>query len=186
MIRMALVFSFVLFYVHSQCQLSDMISVQRKNGRILKTFVAGSPIHFTLYNGNEIEGIIYTIKNDSIFISVYEISAVPTLYGVTRVDTVGVYSSGFHYKNILHIRTNPRQGFSILKPGTLLMVGGAGYFALNAVNSGYLSQPITDHKSIRTLGISLGAFGLGFLLNKEAKLQRSERKKSIIKYVQLR
>ena len=165
-------------------QVSDFISVKKKNGYIVKTFVAGMPIVFKTKNGELIDGPIKTIRNDSIFITTYYTTNVTTFLGTTVTDTVATYTLGFHYKDIASIQIYERFGFLRGKLDKLLMIGGAGYIALNVINSAISSpsQPI----NIKDISISAGVFGIGFLIHKLFPDDKFSRKCHEIDYIKVR
>lgn len=177
---------FILTGVNCFSQLSDIISVQKKNGRNIRTFGAGSPFNFYTSQGNYVEGYISEIRDDSVFIISYDIRAFPNFWGVTTVDTFASYRSGFNYREIASIQVSDRQKFTSVSIDKLLMIGGAGYFLLNTVNSDYLKQPFSDAKNITTLGISAGVFGLGLFINKFGKDNRFSKRRHKIVYIRLR
>jgi hypothetical protein len=161
-------------------QASDFISVKKKNNRTVKTYFPGVMIRFQTTYFRVIEGLIVQIKNDSVFIKEWDIRVVPTSLGVTMVDTAGSFITGVHYKEIKTVYWDTRKKIhELVTDGTLLMLGGGGYAALNVINGAYLNEPITDSRNVRSLGIALGAAGTGFLLNrlsnKEGKFERKYR-----------
>ncbi len=170
------------FYANAQ----DMISVRKKNGRSLKTFVAGLPIAFETNDGSYIEGPIQSIRNDSILVSYYDIRTVMTHLGVYVRDTVARYLLGFHYTDIKRVKLYKYRHFFLGKVSSLLQIGGAGYLALNIINGAYLDQPITSKENLKKLGISVGSFGLGLLLRKLFSSDTFSSKQARIVYLKLR
>jgi hypothetical protein len=166
-------------------QISDIISVRKKNGTVIKTFVAGVPIVFQTNDKMYIEGTIHDIRNDSIFIMVYDIRTVLTRLGVTVVDTVSRHVARFHYHDMERIKVYNYRRFVRGKLDRLLMIGGAGYFGLNLVNGAYLQEPVTSRQNLQSLGISVGAFGLGWLIKRYFPVNRFSRKKHKIVYINL-
>ena len=80
---------------------------------------------------------------------------------------------------------NKRQSFRFLKYGTIFIVGGLGYVALNLINGAYLHESVSNKENMKKLGIAVGVAGGGFLLQ---YLQiRSERniKKYRIDYIRM-
>src|SRR5688572_20612376 len=84
-------------------QLSDFISVQKKNGRIIRNFGVGSPITFLTSSGMPNAGIITQIRNDSIFLRNIDVRQLFTSYGGVLLDTVSFLSS-WHYKEIAAVK----------------------------------------------------------------------------------
>lgn len=184
--RMMLVIFLSFVSLQSIGQLSDMISVKKKNGRIIKTFTAGMPIVFETNTGYTASGVINVIKNDTLYLTIHNVQFFPTTLGVTSFDTVATYIDPFAFNDIARIRIFKKRGF-ISGLGKVIMIGSAGYFALNLVNGNYLKMPFSDDKNLRTLAIAGGSFGAGFLLNKYFKADDFTRsKKHQVTYIKLR
>jgi hypothetical protein len=148
-------------------QASDFITVSKKNNRTVKTYFPGLPITLQTTSKTWVDGYITAIRNDSIFIKQYDIRTVPTIWGVTKLDTAGSYIIPLHYREIERVLFDKRgKPFSFVTNGTLMMIGGAGYALLNVVNGKYLHQSITDPVNMKSLGIALGVAATGFLLNR--------------------
>lgn len=186
MLRLLLVSCFTGIHFLSLAQGQDFISVRKKNGRPLKTFIAGSPIIFETVYGTYVSGPIEAIKNDSVFVKIYDIRTFATNLGFAMVDTISTYIAGFHYKDIRKIRLFNKERFIRSKIDKLLIIGGAGYFILNVVNGAYFNEPITDKKNLRSLAISLGAVGTGLLINKFFKVSNFSTGKHKIVYVNMK
>jgi hypothetical protein len=180
---MARLFSILIVFFISATgfgQASDFISVRKKNNRTVKTYFPGVVIKFQTTFFRMVEGQIVQIRNDSVFVKEWDIRIVPTSLGVTVVDTAGSHVTGVHYKEIKVVYWDKRKKIhEYITDGSLLMIGGTGYAALNVINGAYLNEPITDSKNLRSLGIALGAAGTGYLLHrlnrKEAKFERRYR-----------
>jgi hypothetical protein len=162
-------------------QASDFITVKKHNNRTIKTFFQGVPISFVTAYKRTVNGMITDIKHDSVFVKEWDIRAVPTTWGVTVLDTAGVYITGFNYKEIESIDVSDRTKFQQVTPGRLLVIGGIGYTALNIINGAYLNEPITDSRNLKNLGIAAGAVGTGLLIN---FLSRHKRK-YLIEYIHM-
>lgn len=63
-------------------QVSDFITVKKRNNRTLKTYFPGSIIAFQTVYGNYLNGIIQAIRHDSVFVKEYDIRAVPNEWGL--------------------------------------------------------------------------------------------------------
>ena len=179
---------FITLMIFSLCcfsQVSDFIKVKKRNNRTLKTFFPGSIISCQTVYGNYINGTITQVKNDSVFVREFSVQAVPNQWGVTSVDTLGSFVVGFHYKDIETVVFKSHESFGFIKDGTLLMVGGIGYATLNLVNGKYLKQPLTDNDNLKTLGISLGVAGIGYLLNRLHKVNNKNGRRYIVEYVHM-
>ena len=75
---------------------SDMVVLKKGENKTLKTYIAGSQIHFINIAGNEVEGNIKKIERDSIFIHTYDSRAAYTMWGTRFWDTVSVSLSRYH------------------------------------------------------------------------------------------
>lgn len=172
---------FFLFVASSGfSQASDFISIRKKNNRTVKTYFPGVTIKFQTTYFRMVEGYILKINNDSVFVKEWDIRVVPTNLGVTMVDTAGSFVTGVHYKEIKVVYWDKRKKVhELITDGTILMIGGTGYAALNIINGGILGESITDSDNLKKLGIALGVAGTGFLLKKltgkEARFERKYR-----------
>jgi len=163
----------------------DYISVRKKNGRVIKNFYAGSPIVLQLLDGSYLQGPIQAIRNDSLFVTLYDIRRFPTTFGSYITDTVSISLIGLHYNDIQRVQLVKKQSFAERSLGPLLMLGGGGYMALNLLNGAVFDLSITDKRNLRTLGISGGAFGLGFLFTKLFASDGFSKKRHRIQYIDL-
>ncbi len=170
----------------SYTQLSDIISVQKKNGKILKTFVKGSPITFETQEGNEVLGHIEMIRDDSLFIISHDVRYITTPAGFTFIDTAGTYRSGWRYTDLSRVKISDKSRFLRNNAGRLVMLGGAGYFVLNLVNNSYLKIPFSDGRNLQTLAFSAGAAGAGWFIQRHLPTDNFSRSKHRIIYVNLR
>ena len=162
-------------------QMSDFITVKKKNNRTIKTFFPGTFISFTTVDNHHVEGTIDKINHDSIFMKMYNVQAVPTQFGVTTIDTLGYFDVMLHYKDIRMIDLPRSASFGFIKNGTLFMIGGVGYAILNVVNGGILNESVSGKKNLGKLGIALGVAGTGLLLNRlHAHAQKKGNKYKII------
>jgi hypothetical protein len=173
-----LVFLFIANAALSQA--SDFISIRKKNNRTVKSFFPGLSIKFQTTYFRMIEGQILKINNDSVFVKEWDIRTVPTSLGVTVVDTAGSFVTGVHYKEIKVVYWDKRKKVhELLTDGTILMIGGTGYAALNIINGGVLGEPVGSSENLKKLGIAAGVVGTGFLLKKltgkDAKFERRYR-----------
>jgi hypothetical protein len=181
---------FILLYIGIcpvlWAQSFDLISVRKKNGRIIKTFTAGSRIVFETRAGNYVEGLVEVIRNDSVLTRVYDIRPVMTAYGFTVADTISTSVVKLHYGDIKRIKVFERHRFIRGKMDRLLMYGGAGYFVLNVINPAIFGRPVTSKKNVRTLGLSAGAFAAGVIIKKYFYVNRFSRNRHKIVYIDVR
>lgn len=163
----------------------DYISVRKKNGRALKNFYAGSAIILQQTNGTYLQGPVQAVRNDSLYVTVYDIRYYPTQFGTYVRDTISTTHVGIRYQEIQRIFLNPRRGFFKRLGGPLLMIGGGGYVVLNVINGLAYEGSVTDRKNLRKLGTAAGVFGIGFLLTKLFASDGFSTQKHRIVYVDL-
>ncbi|MEO6315667.1 MAG: hypothetical protein ABIU63_16670 [Chitinophagaceae bacterium] len=146
-------------------QASDFITVKKRNNRTIKSFFPGVYIAFQTFDKRYAAGIISAIRNDSVFVTAWDIRPMYTSLGIPMADTVGTYTSGFHFKEIQTVDVSNKMKLQQLTPGRILIIGGAGYALLNLINGAYLHESITSSKNLKSLGIAAGAVGTGMLTN---------------------
>ncbi len=185
MLRFYLFIFFIGINYQSFSQPTDLINVTRKNGRHLKSFFAGSQIMFKSKRGNYVNGVIKSIKNDSLFVKTYVMGRYMTEYGFTVIDTANSFTTGYSYKDISHIKLYTKNSFFRKNLGGLLIAGGAGYTALNVINKVASKEPIGSNENLKNLGAAGGAIGLGLLINKIFPADIFSRKSDKINYVNM-
>lgn len=173
---------FSTFIASSQ---SDFIVVKKRNNRTVKTFMPGSPITITTFQDYVISGPIEEIKNDSVFVKMYNIRTLPTQFGTTVVDTFGTNLTGINYKDIQKIDVGKKEAFVFVKNGTLFMVGGLGYIALNLINGAYLHESVDDSKNVTGLAIAGGVAITGFVMNRIYHSRKKHGKLYKIEYIHM-
>lgn len=166
-------------------QASDFISVKKRNNRTVRSYFPGTPIVFQTVNGNYFNGYVEAVRNDSVFIKQYDIRSVPTPWGVSKQDTVGVYISGIHYKDMRMMVYEKRRSFGFIRSGTIFIIGGLGYAGLNLINGQYLNEPTGSKDNVKKLGIAFGVAGAGFLLKYLNNRSQRNHKKYRIEYIRM-
>ena len=172
-------------FQNTSAQSPDYIAVRKKNGRTIKNFFAGSQILFQTNDERYIQGPIKMIRNDTVFILLYDIRMFPTTIGTLVRDTISVQTISVNYKDIKRIQLENKAGFLQRTVGPLLMIGGAGYIVLNLVNSATSGLPITEEENLQRLGIAAGVFAAGFFLTKLFSSDGFSKPKHQIVYVDL-
>ncbi len=180
-----MIFFLIAITLSLSAQVSDIISVKKKNGLTIKSFYEDSRILFQTKDGEYIEGPIAKIYHDSIFVRMYDIEKIPSSYGSYIFDTLTTYIVSENYKDISRISVYRHHGTVRQKIGVLMMIGGAFYAALNLINGSLFNLPITDKKNLKTLGISAGVFGAGYINNKFFPPNLFSTKKDKIVYISL-
>jgi hypothetical protein len=152
---------------NTMAQVSDILVVKKRNGRILKTYTKGSFINFYARNFSApIEGEIAFLQNDSIFIKNYLLKVVNGVEGGRYIDTIEVFVSGFYFKEISRVKIKKSSYVKNLFISKLLMYGGAGTLALNFINGNFKSNNISRASKNRVIFSSLGALATGFAISR--------------------
>lgn len=149
----------ILSDVYSQG--SDIIVLKKRNTITKKTFFTGSKIQFIDNAGSEVDGVIKKIANDSLYINVFDSRRQYTIWGTSFLDTIAVFTSKYHYKEIREI-IKPAKGFGFVKNGLIFIIGGVGYGFLHTFNAIYLKEKLDG----KTMAISGAAVLTGILLKK--------------------
>ena len=186
MFRLLLLTMLTLGCVTASSQVSDFISVRKKNGRTIKSFFPGSPIIAETFYGSYLDGWVEAIRSDSVFIKIYDVRYYGTPYGGTIIDTIRNYIVPIYHEEIKSIQVFERRKQFPSKISKLLLIGGSGYFLLNLANGAYLNESVSDKKNLRSLGISLGSVGAGLLLNRLFKPNNFSEGKHRIVYVKMK
>lgn len=161
----------------------DLILI-KKNNLPFKTYMAGTAANFITTYGEAINTRIAFIKNDSLFFNELNVRQVMTQWGVPRLDTIAIYFRGIHYSEIAAL-PKPKK-FSQLSISKLLMVGGAGFIAVNLVNSIYLNYPPFASDNLSKILPAAGAFATGFVISKLTSPYYTIGKKYTVEYSKLR
>ena len=184
--RLFIILSLFFFINSSAQQDSDFILVKKKNGRVIQYFIEGSPINYITITERVVSGPILSIRNDSIYVRMYDIRPVVNSFGIQYLDTLGSVVVANAFKDIIRIKVRKHKSFLISTLAQIAIVGGAAYFTLNIFNGAYLNDAITSSSNLRRLGISVGAVALGFLIKKGFKIGNTYSTKSDrIEYVHM-
>lgn len=176
----------LVFFVQTTFgQSLDYLSVRKQNGRVLKNFYTGSVIFMQLADGSYLQGPVQAVRNDSVFIMLYDIRYYPTTFGTYVRDTITTSVIGARFREIKRIHLQQRRGFLKRASGSLLMIGGGGYLALNVLNGAFYELPLTDSRNLRRIGTAAGAFGLGFLFRKLFATDGFSKRKHNLVYIDL-
>ena len=156
---LTLLFSAVILTAFSQ---SDLLVLKQKNHTI-QTWVPGSFINFQFSSKQWIQGIIKTIRNDSVILEQIILRQVPNRFGFPTIDTAKMGILKLHVKEIYGM---PKRNFSsgIISNGILFQMGSAAYIFLNIFNSLIHKQEIFNPQNLTGIGIAAGVFAIGTLL----------------------
>ena len=145
----------------------DLLLLKHKTQSV-QTWTSGSYILFQFSSKQWIEGIIKSIKNDSLLIDQIRVRQVSNQFGYPTLDT---FHFGLLKLHINEVYALPQKSFhsNMLNNGTLFEMGSAAYFFLNIVNSSVKNEAILGPNNLPKLGIAVGGFMLGKLLQSTHK-----------------
>ena len=174
-----------LLPVFTVAQVSDFITVKKRNNRTVRSYFPGAPIVCQTAYGHYLDGYVEAVRNDSVFIKQYDVRAIPNMWGVSKIDTVASYVTGIHYKEIRMMIYERRRSFGFLRSGTIFIIGGLGYAGLNLINGQYLGEPNGNKENLKKLGIAAGVAGGGFLLKYLNNRSQRNHKKYRVEYIRM-
>jgi hypothetical protein len=160
-VKSLLILSLFCFAAQQSFSQSDLLVLKDRNETI-QTWVPGSIINFQFSNKQWLQGIIKTVRNDSIIMEQIAIRTVPNQFGFPTVDTAKFGLMKFHVKEIYGMPKKDRSG--IFTNGALLKLGSAAYIFVNIFNSLIHKEPVFSAQNATRLGIAAGVFLLGVLL----------------------
>lgn len=175
----------IVFPAVASAQMSDIITVRKKNGRTIQTFTKGSPITFIDPASQTVEGRIQDIRDDSVFVTRMDIRTYDTQLGARITDTVAAAVFAYHYKELTRIRVYHKKGNLRNLTSSVLIIGGAAYIVLNVVNGLYLDEPITDAENLGKLGIAAGAIAVGYAMKKLMPADEFTKPKHQVIYIKM-
>ncbi len=146
---------------------SDLLVLKQRK-QTIQTWVPGSLINFQFSSKQWIQGIIKTIRNDSILIEQIVIRQVPNQFGFPTIDTAKLGILKLHVNEIYGI---PKRGSGgdIFTNGTLLQLGSGGYIFLNLINSLIRNEQVFSSVNLTRIGIAGAVFAVGSLLQASHK-----------------
>lgn len=145
----------------------DLLLLKHKS-KSVQTWTRGSYILFQFSSKQWIEGIIKSIKNDSLLIDQIQVRQVGNQFGFPTLDTVHFGLLKLHINEVYGL---PQKSFhtNLLNNGTLFVMGSTAYVFLNIVNSLVKNEAIVGSDNLPKLGIAVGGFMLGKLLQSTHK-----------------
>ncbi len=151
----------ILFYpVDMIAQGSDFIMLKKRN-HTLQTYYTGSNIEFITTSGAYRNGLINSIKHDSIYMQEFVVRRIPTTFGTYILDTAGSFRYVYHYKEIKAFGKE-QKGFNVSGSGAALL--GGGILLTFASGISYLIDK--DKFSPGLLGAAVGLGTLGYFMSK--------------------
>lgn len=178
-----LMFFSCLFFLHfSNAQSSDIL-VLKKNLKTVKTYFPGTEINVNTDEGYY-DGIITSIRKDSVFIIHYDIRQIPSNLGIYFLDTIATYRYGINYKSIIALNKPydskkfnwSGSGGTLFGGGILITTVGLGTWLFTKPNTRY-------HASPYLIGGAAVLAGLGYLLIKSGNKGMEIGKKYSLLYI---
>ncbi|HSK14484.1 MAG TPA: hypothetical protein VK907_14785 [Phnomibacter sp.] len=139
----------------------NAILVLKKNNKTLAKFYPGSFISFYTTEGMPVHGSVSRLTPDSIYIEQYSIRRMMRADGALVFDTSNIYRAMFHLNNIGSFPAGKQKKKNIVTDGTLLKIGGAGYLALNLINTLRDGDPPFGQENLPHVLGAAGAMALG-------------------------
>ena len=159
-----LLFSFSTLFVFSQ---TDLLVLKQKN-QTIQTWVPGSILNFQFSSKQWIQGIIKTIRNDSILLEQIIIRQVPNQFGFPTLDTARMGLLKLHVKEIYGMPKRNRSS-GIISNGALFQLGGGAFIFLNIVNSLIRNEQVFSSQNLSRIAVAGGVFLVGSLLRASHK-----------------
>ncbi len=171
--------------VFAEAQLKDYITVQKKNGQVIKSFPVNAALIFYTKENYLVDGFIDDIRNDSVFVKRYIIKYLPTNVGLTFIDTVGSDISGFHYKELSKVKVYNKKRSLWPTIGGGLLLGGLAKFVLTLVNGLYFRDDLTSPDNLKKFGIAIGAAAVGHFGEPLFAVKNFSKKRHRVVYVKM-
>jgi hypothetical protein len=180
--QLLLIFFIICFY-NSFSQPPGIIRVKNKNGRTIKMFFVDDHITFETIDGILRNGVIKNIKNDSIYITTFNIKTLINYWGGNYIDTLNRFSDGFNYKDIKRILIKTRLDIPITHLAKPMQAGGLFYIFLNVVNSVHFHDSFTGSGNLIKVGVAAMVSATGFIIEKVFHTDKFSKKTDIIELI---
>lgn len=186
-ILLLILFAFTSSLVLSQQ--SDFIVLKKKNNRTLRTYYPGAFISAVTNNDFEINGYILDIRNDSLIIRQEDRRLMEAKDGMGTVVDTFVFTFGIDYHQIKqwNFKKNytwgGRKGFVQVFVPKIMMIGGAGFIALELINTIHRGDSLDDPGKLGAIGIAAGVALAGWLIDKRKDRAKKVGKKYKVVYV---
>ena len=162
LMSMRAIFIVLFFPVSTVFSQTDLLVLKQRN-QTIQTWIPGSYIDFQFSSRQWIQGIVKSVKNDSILIEQIMLEKVPNQFGFLSIDTAKLGLMKFHVSEIYGL---PKRNFSsgIISNGALFQLGGGAYIFLNIFNSLIRKDAVFGKENITGLSIAGGFFLIGKIL----------------------
>jgi hypothetical protein len=161
LVKQLLILFVFTFSIQQSFSQSDLLVLKEKN-RTIQTWVPGSIINFQFSSKQWIQGIIKTIRNDSIIMEQIVIQTIPNQFGFPTIDTAKFGLMKFHVNEIYGMPKKDNAG--IITNGALFKLGSAGYIFVNLINTLAHKEALFSPENATRLGIAAGVFLVGTIL----------------------
>ncbi len=163
---------------------SDLLVLKQRN-QTIQTWVPGSVISFQYSSKQWIQGIIKTVRNDSIIMEQIDVRQVANQFGFPTIDTAKLGIMKLHVNEIYGI---PKRSFgtNFITNGGLFQLGSGAFIFLNLMNSLIHNEQVFSSTNITRLSIAGGFFLLGSFLSANHKTYIVIGKKYTMQTIHLR
>lgn len=162
------------------CTAQDFI-VLKRNSHVIQTWFSGQHILVQINNGAWINALINKIEFDTLYLQPFATPTVLNRFGMPVIDTV--------FYGVMHVAVNKLHAFPkneslpYVRNGSLLQLGGGGFFLLNVINVLSSNQPVFGSKNISNVSIAAAIFAIGTIIHKTHKSNYIIGKKYHVEYI---
>ena len=155
----------VLSTVAAVAQTKNDVLLVKKGDKTVRQYYQGITISFRTTEGVPVQGFIDSLRRDSLFFTYYQTRMNPTIAGTFTLDTIGRFKDSYHVSNIGYLPSKQRWR-NILTDGTVIMIGGAVYLGVNAVNTAREKEPWLGENNLPRVLTGLAVIAAGWLAHR--------------------
>lgn len=160
-----IIFAAIIYLLPFALQAQATVLLLKKNGKTITKYFPGRNFEFITTDGMPVSGRLDLVINDSIYLTYFQLSQVPTAFGTLRTDTTGRHSLAFSLYNIGSLpRPQHKSGKGLLAGA--MMLGGLGYSFVNLFNTIRDGDPPFGKDNRGRLLAGIGTATAGFLLSR--------------------
>jgi hypothetical protein len=163
--RLLHVIIFVFATLLAGAQTKNDVLLVKKGNKTVRQYYQGNSLSFRTTEGYPVQGFIDSLKRDSLFLTYYQTRMKPTFAGTFTLDTTGRFRDTYHVSNIGYL-PSLQKGRNILTDGTVLMIGGAVYLGVNAVNTAREKEPWLGENNLPRVLTGLAVIVAGWLAHR--------------------
>ena len=142
-------------------QNSDILLLQ-KHHKTVSTWLRGYTFNFYTTDHSFVSAVIDSVKNDSLYLAQYQVNTHTNLMGMVTTDTVKKYILLFSLADIGSVPANRRRS-NVLGNGTIFLVAGGAYLALNVINTIADGDPVFGEDNLSHLALGASLLGIGII-----------------------